>query len=589
MRVLARVLRELQKRSGLGLTSLLVAGVGMTVPGCADDSGGGAEGTESGTADDGDDDGDDGDDDGDTADDTGDGTGDDVGDDGPGEIDPVPGGMRRLVRSEYVRSVELMLGSEAGDAADPPADTAQGGWDAIGNAILSLAAEPVEDYEQTATAIADTVLANPSRLAETVPCVTGGPEDSSCYTAIATDLGRFAFRRPLADDEVAGLVAIAEEAQAWGDGDFMTGVKYELMAILQAPSFVYLTEVGEPEGDVRRLTGNELAARMSMFLLGRTPDLDFLDAAEAGELDSEAGIRNWAEQLVASSEARVATENFFDEYLRLRNLATHPKSADIFPAFTETLASAMRQETLLLLNDVVWQENGDFREVFTADYTYINAELADLYGMAAPGGPGFVKVDWPADQNRAGVLSQGSFLALQSGPLRNSPTKRGKFVQSTLLCNEIPPPPPDVEAELPDPVEGQTLKEALAAHMEDPACFSCHGATDPIGFAFEFYDGIGAYRTLDNGSPIDASGEVEGVGEWTDAASLAAVVAEHPNSARCVIQNVIAGNLGFAVTPGIAPGIADLETAFSDSGYSLQSMMVELAVSPLFRYVDEPK
>ncbi|MBL4685241.1 MAG: DUF1592 domain-containing protein, partial [Nannocystaceae bacterium] len=523
------------------------------------------------------------------ADDTAGGTADDGEDDGLGDIEPVPGGMRRLLRSEYVRSVRLMLGPEAEDAADPPPDTAQLGWDAIGNAILSLSGDPIEDYEQTATAVANAVIANPAVLAETVPCVTGGSQDASCYGDIATDLGRFAFRRPVTDQERDALVAIAEEARAWDSGNFLTGVKYELMAILQAPSFVYLTEVGEAEGSVRRLTGNELAARMSMFFLGRTPDLAFLDAAEAGELDDEAGIREWAETLVASSEARLATENFFDEYLRLRNLASHPKNAEIFPAFTETLASAMRQETLLVINDIVWQNDGDFREVFDADYTYINGELAALYGMPAPGGPGFVKVDWPAEQHRAGLLSQGSFLALQSGPLRNSPTKRGKFVQATLLCNEIPPPPPGVEADLPEPVPGQTLKETLAAHMEDPSCFSCHGATDPIGFAFEFFDGIGAYRTLDNGSPIDAAGEVEGVGEWIDAATLATVIAEHPNTTRCVIQNVIEGNLGFAVTPGIAPGIAELETAFSDSGYSLQTMMVELAVSPLFRYVGDPK
>ncbi|MEM6991881.1 MAG: DUF1592 domain-containing protein [Myxococcota bacterium] len=546
--------------------------------------GGGA--TEGGTADDGDDDGDG---DGGTADETGEDGADSPMDDGPGEIDPVAGGMRRLVRSEYIRSVELMLGPEAGDAADPPDDTPQGGWDAVGNTILSLATEPVEDYEQTATEIADAVIANPTRLAETVPCVTDGPADESCFEAIATDFGRFAFRRPVTDEEREGLISIANEAQAWGDGDFMTGVKYELMAILQAPSFVYLTEVGEPEGDVQRLTGNELAARMSMYLLGRTPDLELLDAAEAGDLDSEDGIREWAQSMVESSESRVATENFFDEYLRLRRLSTLPKNADVFPAFTETLAAAMRQETLLLVNDIVWQEDGDFRGLFTANYTYINAELAGLYGMTAPGGPGFVKVDWPAEQNRAGVLSQGSFLSLQSGPLRNSPTKRGKFVQQTVLCNTIPPPPPEVEAELPEPVEGQTLKESLSQHMEDPACFSCHGLTDPIGFAFEHYDSIGTYRTLDNGAPVDAAGEVEGIGEWSDAASLATVISEHPNTMRCVIQNVIEGNLGFEVTPGIAPGIADLTTSFEESGFSLQTMMVELAASPLFRYVGDAK
>lgn len=570
-------------------TSVMIAALGLVVPGCKDDPSGGAadETGGGGTADDGSGTADDG---GGTADETGD---DDAGvDDGLGDVEPVAGGMRRLLTPEYVRSVELMLGPNAGNAADPPDDTAQEGWDAVGNAILSLSAEPVEDYEQTATDVADATIADLTRLSETVPCVTAGPADSSCYADVATGLGRFAFRRAVTDDERDALVAIAEEAQAWGDGDFNTGLKYELMAILQAPSFVYVTEVGEPEAEgdeLRRLTGNELATRMSLLLVGRTPDLEFLDAAEAGELDDEDGIRDWAQTLVESSEARLATETFFDELLRLRNLAEHPKNAELFPAFTETMRNAMRQETLLLLNDIVWQEDGDFRRVFDADYTFVNAELAGLYGLQPPGGPGFVQVDWPEGQNRAGVLSQGSFLSLQSGPLRNSPTKRGRFVQQTLLCTVIPPPPPDVEAELPEPMEGQTLKEALSQHMEDPACSSCHGSTDPVGFAFEFYDAIGAYRTTDNGGMVDASGSVEGLGEWDNAAELATVIAESSTMPSCFIRGIIAGNLGFTVTPGLAPGITALETAFAENGYSMQSLLVELAASPLFRYVDDPK
>ena len=580
----SRVLRELQCRSGFGLASFLVVGLAVGVTGCKDPEGGGGETDGDGTAGDDDDD----DDDDDTADGTADGDDDDD-DDSVGDIEPVAGGMRRLTRTEYIRSVELMLGANAGDAADPPDDVAQEGWDAIGNAVLSLASEPIEDYEGTSEDIADAVIADPSHLAQTVPCVTGS--DAGCYATVAEDLGRWAFRRPLTTDEIDALVAIGNEGMAWGDGDFLTGLKYELMAILQAPSFVYVTEVGEPieGGEYRELTPNELATRISFFLLGRNPDLALLDAADAGELDTEDGIRDWAYTLVESSEARVATEIYFDEYLRLRNLPTHAKSAELFPLWTEALTSSLRQETLLLLNDVVWQDDGDFLSIFNADYTFINADLAELYGMPAPGGPGFVRVDWPADQNRAGIISQGSVLALQSGPLRNSPTDRGKFIQSVLLCTEIPPPPPDVTPELPEPGANQTLKELLDQHMEDPACASCHGLTDPVGFALEFFDSIGAYRTMDNGSPIDASGEVEGLGSWSNAVDLANVIAENPGTPTCIIQNFIEGHLGFAVTPGIAPGIEELTATFDDSGHSLQTMMVEIAASPLFRYVDEPK
>jgi len=585
--VLARIMRQLRVRSGWSRTTFLAAGFGLILPACGDDGGGGGgseDGTGGGSADDGGGTADDGGTaDGGTADDTG-------GDDAVGDIEPVPGGMRRLLSTEYVNSVELMLGVEAAAAADPPDDVAQGGWDAVGNAVLSLAAEPVEDYEFTGTQIAIATVANRATLAATVPCVTEGSADSSCYEAVATDLGRFAFRRDLTDDEVTALVEIAEEGRAFGEGDWGTGLKYELMAILQAPSFVYISEIGEEtDGEYRLLTGGELATRMSMFLLGRTPDLALLDAADAGELDTEDGIREWAEAMLASSEARVASENFFDEYLRLRFLATLPKSQDIFPAFSESLAASMRQETLLLVNDIVWQNDGDYRDLFDADYTYVDAELAALYGLPAPGGPGFERVDWPEGQGRAGVLSQASFLSLQSGPLHNSPTKRGKFVQSTLLCTVIEPPPPGTNVELPEAMPGETLREQLSVHMKEPSCAACHAVTDPPGFAFEFYDAIGRYRTMDNGGEIDASGSIEGLGEWNSAAELGTLIAESPKMSVCAVQNVIAGNLGFLVTPGIASGVLDLDAAFADADYSLQTMMVELAASPLFRYVDAPK
>ena len=498
-----------------------------------------------------------------------------------------------MLSHEYVASVGMLLGPDAAAAADPPTDTPHEGWDAVGAGVLALDTLSIEQYESSATAIANAVVANPATLALAAPCVTAGPFDETCFEQVATDFGRLAFRRPLTDGEVTQLVDVANAGAFWEAGlGFESGLKYELMAILQAPSFLYASELGEVDeaSGYRRLTDLELATRMSLFLVGHTPNAALLDLAESGGLASADDVRAQAQAMVESDEARVAIFSFFDELFRLRYLSTTIKDTTAFPQFTPTLQEAMRQESLLLLHDVVWQNDGDYRDIFTANFTYLNDELATLYTGAPLGvGSNFTKTDWPAGQGRAGILSQGSFLAVHSHGEANSPSKRGKYVSQAVLCTPVPPPPPDVVAVLPEPVPGQTLRDQLLMHKDDPACASCHNAMDEFGFAYEFFDPIGAYRNLDNGLPISAAGNLDGVGSWNDAAELGAVLRDDERTPLCVVNNLIRGELGHVETNGEEPEITNLVEAFGSGGYSLKGLMVEMAASPLFRYVDEPK
>jgi len=566
---------------------LVWAALALAAPGCKGDDANadndGDAGTADGTADDDADGGSGTEGDTDTDTDT-----DTEGDTAGIEIEPAPGGIRKLIQREYVASIELLLGPEAAAVADPPADQPQEGFDAVGASILSLDITAVEQYETSARAVADAAVANKSTLASHVPCVSGSP-DASCYDEVAAVLGRLAYRRPLQQVEIDTLVAVALDGQEFGEGDFDSGLKYMLSVMLQTPSFLYVVEVGEPLEDLgfRKLTQLELVTRMSFFLLGRTPAPALLDKAEAGELATTAQIRAEAEAMVGSTGARQAMNGFFDEYLRLRNLPTTSKDAELFPLYNETLAESMRQESLLLVNEVLWEDDLPYQELFTADYTFVNDALAELYGIASPGG-NFARVQWPAAQNRAGYLSQASFLTYQSGSLRNSPTKRGRFVQQSVLCNEIPPPPPDVNPSLPEIPPDATLREILDQHKDQEGC-TCHQSTDPIGFAFENYDAIGAFRTTENGQPIDASGNVDGLGQWQNAAEFAAVLAEDPRLSTCLVQNLIRGQIGHKETSGETDAILALDTAFVEAGYRVRDLLVEFPLSPLFRYVDEPK
>lgn len=508
-------------------------------------------------------------------------------------FEPAPGGLRRLLRHQYVGSIRYLLGDAAAGVADPPEDYSLHGFDAIGAAELALQASAVEQLETSARAIAAAAVADRSTLGAHVPCVLAADPADQCYESVAEGLGRLAWRRPLAADEIAALKKIAGAAKQWG-GDFATGLQYELMALLQSPHFIYMVEVGEPDANdpaVRTLTPTELAARMSFFLLGRTPDADLLAAAESGELATDAQVRTAAAAMLARPEARATLAEFYSELFQLRDLAGLNKNAGLFPQFTPELAYAMKYETLRLIEDIVWDKDGDFLQLLDADYTHVNPGLAALYGLPPPPGLGFTRVDLPADQGRAGLLGQASFLARFAHPAETSPTRRGLFIRTKLLCEKVAPPPPGVDASLPpeDPNEPQTMKQKLVQHMEDPNCNACHMTLDPLGFALENYDPIGAFRTLDDGLPIDPSASTPDLGAFASARDLADLLTADPRVTACVVKNFVRGSLGHLERLGELPVLDQLEAEFVDDDHRLQHLLVELTASPVFRAVGAPK
>jgi hypothetical protein len=504
------------------------------------------------------------------------------------ELVPPPGGVRRLLAHQYVESIRFLLGDAAAEAAAPPDDPNIGNYDAMGTLVSAPAPADVEFYESSSTAIAEATVEDLSTLGGHVPCVVDGPFDADCYENVARNLGRLAWRRPLNNAELNRLTDIAEMAQEWDEGEFITGVQYMLTAILQSPNFLYIVEIGEAgEGDYLELNGYEVATRLSFFLSGRTPDGATLDLAADGELDSDEGVRALAETLLDQPQAVAAVERFYGEYLTVRNLPSKSKDPDLFPGFGEDLKAAMLEETMRLVDNVVFDEDDSILTLFDSDTTFINDDLAELYGVDAPGG--WERVTLPNNQQRAGVLTHASWLAMMSHTNVNSPTRRGLFVMEKLLCNEIPLPPPRVNPEPIIPQEGQTLRETLSQHMTDPGCASCHALMDPIGFAFENYDPTGAYRTLDNGQPIDATGDVAGIGAFDGAGELATLIASDARLPGCMVENVFTQSLGFVPEEGQEPGLHAVTDTFNAEGLRMKRMLVELTSSPIFRQVDQAK
>ena len=497
---------------------------------------------------------------------------------------PGPASLRRLTQPQYANSIRDLLGEDVNVPGGFEADTVLSGFASIGAALTTVSSSAAEKYEAAAMTIAEQVLGDPARRSRVVGCTPAGPGDEACARSFMASFGRRAWRRPLSTEEIDRYVALAKQAgTSLNDG--WKGLTYALAGVLQSPNFLYRVELGTAVpgmANVRAFDDWELATRLSFFLWNTTPDDALLDAAQNKKLTA-GGLRQQALRLLDSPRARVAVKAFFHELLRLDGTEDLEQSPANFKEVTATLGAAMREETLRFLEDVVLSPAGDFRQAFDAPSTFVNKELATLYGLPAPAGTDFQKVALPDDGLRLGLLGQSSFLALNAHETTTSPTRRGKFVRESVLCHEIPAPPPDVDASLPpDPPGGgpRTMRERLAVH-NGPTCTPCHERMDPIGLAFENFDAIGKFRSQDAGKPIDASGDIDGV-TFKGPRELGAVLRAHPDLETCLVRSVYRYAMGHIET-------ADQEVLIKHIASNLpqeqrwKSLLLDMVDSPGFR------
>ena len=488
--------------------------------------------------------------------------------------------LRRLTLTQYRNSVRDLLGVEADVSKLSPLGPLNG-LHAIAASALALPEKDIEVFEGLADGLSAQVFSDAAARSKLLGC---DGAQSSCAEGFVASFGRRAFRRPLSDDERTRYLALLRAATTM-TGDAWLGLRVVTSAFLQSPSFLYREELGAPDpgNPARRtLTGFELASRLSFFVWNTTPDPALLDAAEAGMLASDDGLRAQAERLLQSTRAADAIEELFGDYLQLDALDDLVKLPDVYPQATPTLAAAMKTETLRTLRSLVFERAGDFRDAFTSPTTFVNAELAQLYGLPRQSGTAFSEVSLPASGQRAGLLTQASFLSTHAHPGRTSPTRRGKFIRENLMCQSIPAPPPDVNTTLPEMSTARSLRQKLEAHRADPACAGCHMLMDPIGLGLERFDGIGAYRQTDNGVTIDASGELDGA-TFSDARGLGTALAQNPNVASCFARTVLRYARGALEDPSEAALIDGLSAEFASAGYEMPELMLKIATQPAFR------
>jgi hypothetical protein len=284
--------------------------------------------------------------------------------------------------------------------------------------------------------------------------------------------------------------------------------------------------------------------------------------------------------------ARKAVQDFFAQYFDLNRLNEVDRDSTVYPGFTETMPQSMRTELELIVDDFVFRQNGDIRGLFDTRKTFVNEELANLYGVEAPGATAisYAPVTLPPESNRVGILTLGAFLTMNAHPTETSPTLRGKYVRERVLCQTVPVAPDEVDLNLSDPPSTmpRTLRERLEEHRDNPACASCHSFIDPPGFLFENYDSAGRFRTHEGEHLIDASGALDGK-ELNDARELGPLLRVDRRVTNCIVRQVYRHANGRLELPSELIPLRDLVLAFERSEYRFQDLLIELILSDGFR------
>ena len=344
-------------------------------------------------------------------------------------------------------------------------------------------------------------------------CNPAGPEDEeACARQITAAFARRAYRGLATDDDIETLMSFFRSGRA--EGDFDSGVQMAVQRALSDPKFLLRTEAEPTElaaGEVYRVSGLELASRLSFFLWSSIPDDELLTLAEQGQLTDPRVLETQVRRMLRDERSAALAENFAGQWLGLRGLDTHTPVVELFPDFDDNLRQALRRETELFFDSIL-REDRSAVELLTADHTFVNERLALHYGIPNIRGSRFRRVELGKEFDiRRGLLGKGSILTVSSVPARTSPVIRGNWVLLNFLGTPAPDPPPDVpdlESVATDAAGNRrqpTMREQLAAHTADPVCSACHKIMDPFGFALEHFDAIGRWRKVDAGAPVNAA------------------------------------------------------------------------------------
>lgn len=495
---------------------------------------------------------------------------------------------RRLTHSQYNNTVRDLLGDHTRPADQfPPEDFVNG----FKNQVSAQDIPPLlaQIYANAAERLARTAFLGGRDDNKLIPCRPQSPADSACATKFVQTFGGRAFRRPLSEAEVRRYSSLLLTEAKRGK-DFLKGAQIVVEGMLQSPKFLFRIE----QGGVNQ--PYDVANRLSYFLWETMPDASLMNAARAGKLSTPAAVELAVRGMVNDPRSKVALDEFVSQWLRFDLIRNSVKDRRLFPQFNEELAVAMTEETRRTIADIVWSDRS-FMEIFTTPYGFLNPDLASLYKLPAPPEE-FAKTAYPEATGRAGILSQGMFLALTSKPGETSPTVRGFFVRDHFLCQQVPDPPPGTNSSLPplSPDRALTARQRLSEHVANPVCAGCHQLMDPIGFGLEGWDAIGRKREKETITffpvresrtdrtktvelPLDTTGSLIGIpgSAFSGPKELGRILANNQRCQECIVKQVFRYAEGRRETSADSEFIDRAYSKFKESNFRFKELMIFVA------------
>jgi hypothetical protein len=409
-----------------------------------------------------------------------------------------------------------------------------------------------------------------------------------------------AFRRPPNPDEIQRSIALVDNAIKNGE-KWESAMQFAMQAVLCSPKFLFKLEMDGKQNntEVRKLDDFQLASRLSYFIWSSMPDQILFDLASKKQLG--ANLDNQVVRMLQDSKSSALVQNFALQWLQIKRLDLVSPDIKLFPTFDLKLRSAMRTETELFFSSII-KEDRSILDLIDSDYTFLNETLAKHYGIVdtkgnmvgkkitQPGGSlirgdEFIRVAL-SDKSRGGLLTQASILTATSNPTRTSPVKRGRWVLEQILGSPPPPPPPDVpELSADDKSVAQgSLRQRVEQHRKNPSCANCHAKMDPIGFALENFNAIGAFRAKDGNFDIDASGEFSDGTTFKGPADLKNIVKlKKDDFTRCLTEKLMIYALGRGLEYYDRPVIEKIVKHVSDNNYKFSSLVSAIVQSDAFQ------
>jgi hypothetical protein len=436
-----------------------------------------------------------------------------------------------------------------------------------------------EQYEAAAETIAKLVAADPTMLTGCDASVKG---EVACAQPYLFDLAKRAYRRPLTDAEkqaLTGLLNLSSDTVPYQNRLWLT-----IEGILLSPKFLFRPEFGDTSKAVAKgvpLTTYEIATRLAYFIRGSIPDAELTASADSGDLANPAEIKRQAQRLLLQQASQDHLVVFHKQWLGIDSISALTKDPTVYPTFSPLLASEMGQETTTFLQNVLFKTPGTFSDLFTASYTFADADLAAFYGVDPPAH------DWDKVQldpsQRSGILTQASLLGTLAKDTQTDPVRRGKFILNQILCQTIPSPTPAIVALFQPMDTSKTMRVQFEQHRDDQICATCHNLLDPLGLPFEHYDGTGAWRDTDRGMDLDVTGALEGV-PFDGIPQLSQLIVGNPETRACYATQ------WFRFANGRLEGDSDSEyLTWLSSGFTPDAKLIDLvasiAQSDSFRYI----